>query len=150
LLVDMVSPSGGRCYFDGEDPLPRQAIEQTMARVGRHTRTLTAQALQALGGIDGLTRYGPDSADQRTPLVAFTVTGASPFEIAEGLNRHGVESRAGCHCATLAHRALGLDPPASCRLSFYVYNTAEEVSRAIEVLTRLIERPHTIGVSHAS
>ena len=28
-----------------------------------------------------------------------------------------VESRAGCHCATLAHHALGLTPPASCRLT---------------------------------
>jgi cysteine desulfurase/selenocysteine lyase len=50
------------------------------------------------------------------------------------LNEQGVESRAGCHCATLAHRALGLDPPASCRLSFYVYNTADEVERACEAV----------------
>jgi len=42
-----------------------------------------------------------------------------------------VESRAGCHCATLAHHALGLDPPASCRLSFYLYNTPAEVDQAV-------------------
>ena len=42
----------------------------------------------------------------------------------------GVESRAGCHCATLAHRHLGLEPLASCRLSFYLYNTVEEVELA--------------------
>ena len=52
-----------------------------------------------------------------------------------------MESRAGCHCATLAHRELGLDPPASCRLSFYLYNTADEASLAVEALRRVLRRP---------
>jgi len=51
--------------------------------------------------------------------------------VAEALNQAGVESRAGCHCATLAHHALGLTPPASCRLSFYLYNTPDEVDHAV-------------------
>jgi cysteine desulfurase/selenocysteine lyase len=51
--------------------------------------------------------------------------------VAGALNRAGVESRAGCHCATLAHHALHLDPPASCRLSFYLYNTPDEVDQAV-------------------
>jgi len=48
-----------------------------------------------------------------------------------------VESRAGCHCATLAHRALNLTPPASCRLSFYVYNTLDEVDRAVNAVAAI-------------
>ena len=51
--------------------------------------------------------------------------------MAGALNRAGVEARAGCHCATLAHHALRLSPPASCRLSFYLYNTPDEVDRAV-------------------
>jgi cysteine desulfurase/selenocysteine lyase len=108
-----------------------------MARVGEHTRRLTAQALRALGGIDGLTVYGPPTADRRTPLVAFNIAGADPFAVAEALDRYGVESRAGCHCATLAHRELGLDPTASCRLSFYLYNNADDVDRATSALARI-------------
>jgi cysteine desulfurase / selenocysteine lyase len=42
-----------------------------------------------------------------------------------------VESRAGCPCATLAHPALRLNPPASCRLSFYLYNTLDKVDTAV-------------------
>jgi selenocysteine lyase/cysteine desulfurase len=41
-------------------------------------------------------------------------------------------------CATLAHRALGLDPPASCRLSFYLYNTVEEIDRAAGALAWIV------------
>ena len=139
LLVDLVSSAampGARC-FDGAGPVPRAVVERTMDRVGRHTQDLTARALRALGAIDGLTVYGPATADQRAPLVAFNITGMSPFAVAEALDRHGIESRAGCHCATLAHRELGLDPPASCRLSFYVYNTVEDVDRATEAVARI-------------
>ena len=70
--------------------------------------------------------------------MAFNVTGWNPMDIANALNDAGVESRAGCHCATLAHRALGLDPPASCRLSFYLYNSEEDVERAVGALRRII------------
>jgi cysteine desulfurase/selenocysteine lyase len=63
--------------------------------------------------------------------VAFNLAGRDPIGVAEALNRAGVEARAGCHCATLAHHALRLSPPASCRLSFYLYNTPGEVDRAV-------------------
>jgi cysteine desulfurase/selenocysteine lyase len=146
LLVDLVAGPGGRPCFEADDPLPREVVEQTMARIGRHTSTLTAQALQGLSEIDGLTVHGPTAADQRTPLVSFTIAGISPFAIAEGLNRYGIESRAGCHCASLAHRALGLDPPASCRLSFYLYNTAEDVDRATSALARVANESRAKGI----
>jgi cysteine desulfurase/selenocysteine lyase len=61
----------------------------------------------------------------------------SPLAVAEALNRVGVESRARCHCATLAHHALGLAPPASCRLSFYLYNTLDEVDRAVDAVAAI-------------
>ena len=56
--------------------------------------------------------------------------------LAHALNDAGVEVRAGCHCATLAHQALGID--ASCRLSFYLYNTVDEVDRAADALAAIV------------
>jgi cysteine desulfurase / selenocysteine lyase len=146
LLVDLVS--GRPRYFDTEDPLPRAVVAQTMDRVRAHTRQLTERALRALAGMDGVTCYGPPDAGARTPLVAFSVAGLSPFDVAEGLDRLGVESRAGCHCATLAHHALGLDPPASTRLSFAVYTSAEDVDRATGALAEVLAtspRPAVAG-----
>jgi cysteine desulfurase/selenocysteine lyase len=140
LLVDLVSPAGSPPYFNTERALPRAAVEPAMDWVHRYTQSLTARAIHRLDHIDGLTLYGPTDAAQRTPLLSFNLAGMSPFAVADELDRHGVESRAGCHCATLAHRTLGLDPPASCRLSFYLYNTAEDVDRATEVLAQIAHR----------
>lgn len=77
----------------------------------------------------------PDWVSQTEPTdtgPAFNLAGHDRVGLAEALNMAGVESRAGCHCATLAHRALRLDPPASCRLSFYLYNTLNDVDRAVD------------------
>ena len=92
---------------------------------------LTARALDGLEAIAGLTLYGPRDPARRTALVAFNLAGRDPVSVAEALNEAGVESRAGCHCATLAHHALGLTPPASCRLSFAFYNTTDDVDQAV-------------------
>jgi cysteine desulfurase/selenocysteine lyase len=145
LLVDIVTPDRQQTFFDARDPIPRAAVEQTMGLVREHTQLLTAHAIQALRGIDGLTLYGPADARQRTPLVAFNVAGIAPLSLAQGLNREGVESRAGCHCATLAHLELGLNPPASCRLSFYLYNTIDDVESAVTAVRRVVARTRAFG-----
>ncbi|MFI5891055.1 aminotransferase class V-fold PLP-dependent enzyme [Actinoplanes sp. NPDC051513] len=132
LLLDMVMPTA---FFGGSGPLPRVAIEEVMARVGRHTANLTARCMAGLSEIKNLRVYGPE---HRTPLVSFTIDGISPFAIAEALDRRGIEARAGCHCATLAHRALGLDPPATCRLSFALYNTPDDVDLATDAVRETV------------
>jgi cysteine desulfurase/selenocysteine lyase len=73
------------------------------------------------------------------------VAGRTPFETAAALNGLGVESRAGCHCATLAHHELDLDPPASCRLSFAAYTSFEDVDRAVDALGRIIGATRRAG-----
>jgi cysteine desulfurase / selenocysteine lyase len=76
--------------------------------------------------------------------VAFNLAGRDPVTVAEALNEAGVESRAGCHCATLAHHKLGLTPPASCRLGFYLYNTPDEVDRAVAAVAAVAARQPAI------
>jgi cysteine desulfurase / selenocysteine lyase len=130
LLVDLALTPGRPQFFRGTEPLRRQTVKCAMDRIGHHTRELTTVALDALSQAPGIRIYGPASPARRTSLVAFNIDGRDPFDVAERLSRRDVESRAGCHCATLAHRFLGLNPPASCRLSFYIYNTPDEVDRA--------------------
>jgi cysteine desulfurase/selenocysteine lyase len=137
ILLDLALAPETMAYFGTAKPLERSAIEKAMNRVGRWNRQLTARALDGLGAIPGLAIYGPRNASRRTSLVAFNVAGRDPVRLAESLNRVGVESRAGCHCATLAHHALKLNPPASCRLSFYLYNTPEEIDRAVAAVAAI-------------
>ena len=138
LLIDLATTPQRAALFAAERPIERAAVEHAMSRVAAWNRRLTAHALERLGAIPGLTIYGPRDAARRTALVAFNVQGRDPMDLARALNEAGVESRAGCHCATLAHHALRLDPPASCRLSFYLYNTIDEVERATDALADIV------------
>jgi cysteine desulfurase/selenocysteine lyase len=137
LLLDLVCPEVATCWFDNELPLPRSLVALAMDRVDAHTRSLTELAMQEAMTIDGLSWYGPALGTPRSPLLAFTVDGLDPMQLAQGLDLEGVEARAGCHCATLAHRDLGLNPPASCRLSFALYTSPDDIARAMDAVRRV-------------
>jgi cysteine desulfurase/selenocysteine lyase len=127
-------------YFGTARPLERATVRAAMDRITSWNTRLVARALDGLARIPGITIYGPQDPARRTSLVVFNLVNQSPLAVAEALNRVGVESRAGCHCATLAHHALGLTPPASCRLSFYLYNTPDEVDRAVDAVAAIAAR----------
>jgi cysteine desulfurase/selenocysteine lyase len=142
LLLDLALTPRRPAYFGTARPVGRAAVRDAMDRVSRWNTELTRRAMDGLSEVPGITMYGPRDAARRTSLVAFNLAGRDPVSVAEALNRSGIESRAGCHCATLAHHALGLTPPASCRLSFYLYNTPGEVDRAVaEVAAIAAGRP---------
>ena len=137
LLLDLVL-NQSEPYFGTGRTIEPAVVQAAFALVSDHTRALTACAMKALRSIDGLTIYGPADAGDRTSLVAFNAIGWNPMRLADRLNEAGVESRAGCHCATLAHRQLRLDPIASCRLSFYLYNTLDEVGYATGAVRSIV------------
>jgi cysteine desulfurase / selenocysteine lyase len=131
LLLDLALTPDRPTYFGTALPIDAAAVRTAMDRICAWHRRLTGRALDGLDAIPGITIYGPRDPARRTSLVSFNLAGRDPMAVAEALGRAGVEARAGCHCATLAHHALGLNPPASCRLSFYLYNTLDEVDRAV-------------------
>jgi cysteine desulfurase/selenocysteine lyase len=100
-----------------------------------HERALTRLALECLGRMKHVRVYGPEDPDARVGCVPFTVEGFSPNETATALDAEGIAIRSGFHCAQPLHQSLGL--PSSARMSFYFYNTQDEVRRALEVLDRL-------------
>jgi cysteine desulfurase / selenocysteine lyase len=130
LLMDFALNPGKYSYFMTDKKLERPDVKKAMAIIEAHEKILIGEALKLLGDIPSLKIYGPKTPANRTSLVAFTCKDKSPFKIAEALSDIGVESRAGCHCATLAHKFYGLNPPASCRLSFYIYNDLKDVRKA--------------------
>ncbi|MFA6215770.1 MAG: aminotransferase class V-fold PLP-dependent enzyme [Patescibacteria group bacterium] len=130
LLMDFSLNHGKPVYFMTDKKLELPEVKKAMENVESHEKILIGEALKILGEIPSLNIYGPKNPEHRTSLVAFSDKDKSPFEIADGLNKLGIESRAGCHCATLAHHYYELNPPASCRLSFYVYNDIEDVRKA--------------------
>lgn len=138
LLMDFSLNPGKTKYFLTDKKLERQDVETAMENVENHESYLVGEALKILQQCPNLKIYGPKDPHKRTSLVAFNCKEKTPFEIANSLNKFGVESRAGCHCATLAHHFFELNPPASCRLSFYIYNNINDVRKACNTVAKCI------------
>lgn len=109
----------------------------SLPAIAAHEKTLVKLAYKQLQIIDGLTILGP-AADQRSGLVSFVIDGVSPQDISVLLDQKGVAIRAGHHCAMPLHEHLNLK--SSCRASFYLYNTEDEVNQFVEILKKVVDR----------
>jgi cysteine desulfurase/selenocysteine lyase len=137
LVLDLALSPKRHIYFRTAQPVTGAVVHKAMSRIAGWNQVLTGRALNQLAAVPGITIYGPADPGRRTSLVAFNLAGHNPLTVAAQLNDAGVEARAGCHCATLAHHALRLNPPASCRLSFYLYNTLSDVDIAVGAVAEI-------------
>jgi cysteine desulfurase / selenocysteine lyase len=81
---------------------------ETIEEIETHHRRLTVRLLEGLDDIEGVTIHGPRLAGERTSVASFTVSGYEPQELAAILEAsHGIQCRAGLHCAPRMHDALG-------------------------------------------
>jgi cysteine desulfurase/selenocysteine lyase len=106
--------------------------ELGMERVRSHERALTANLLDRLAQIEGVSVMGPAGADDRGGVVSFAIEGMHPHDIAELLNRENVCIRAGHHCAQPLMRCLGVG--ATARASFAAYNDVSDIDALIGAL----------------
>ncbi len=96
-----------------------------MHRVTEHERALARQAVETLAGLAGVTVFGPPAQVERGAVVAFSVAGLHPHDVAALLDADGIAVRAGHHCAQPLMRRLGVVGTA--RASFSVFNSPDEV-----------------------
>jgi cysteine desulfurase/selenocysteine lyase len=109
-----------------------------MAHVAEHERALARQAVEVLGAIPGVTVYGPPANVERGAVVAFSVEGLHPHDVAALLDQEGIAVRAGHHCAQPLMRWCGVVGTA--RASFSVYTSPEEVSLLAHAVAALRTR----------
>jgi len=101
-------------------------------RIAAHENMLCAYAHERLRGINSLRIIG--DAPGKSAIVSFEMKDAHAHDMATIMDRSGVAVRAGHHCAEPLMARFGVN--ATCRASFAVYNTTEEVDALAEAITR--------------
>lgn len=105
----------------------------TFSQIRQIEQDLLDYALPRLRELPFIELYGCDSRrDNKTGIITFNVKGVHPHDVATILDAQGVAIRAGHHCAQPLMRYLGQN--ATCRASFYLYNTKEDIERWIAAL----------------
>jgi cysteine desulfurase/selenocysteine lyase len=105
------------------------------ARIRTHESSVSAYAHERLREINSIKIFG--TAKDKGPIVSFEMKGAHPHDVATIIDRSGVAVRAGTHCVMpLLHR-YGVT--ATCRASFGLYNTRDEVDILARALVKAQE-----------
>jgi cysteine desulfurase/selenocysteine lyase len=119
-IIEAIGLKAAIDWFQAND---RAAIEA-------HEAALRDRAMEGLRALNWIKLHG--AAADKGAIVAFSVDGAHPHDVAQILDRQGVAVRAGHHCAQPLMQRLGVT--ATARASFACYNRLEEVDVFIEAL----------------
>ena len=101
-----------------------------MDKVQTIEKELTNYALEELQKLAFVTIYG--FSNKQAGVISFNVNGVHPHDVASVLDSENVCIRSGNHCAQPLLRFMGLE--STCRVSFYIYNTKEDVDKLIDAL----------------
>ncbi|MFY9772176.1 MAG: cysteine desulfurase [Xanthobacteraceae bacterium] len=101
-------------------------------RIRGHEAELVRYAQERLREINSLRIFG--TAKDKGPIVSFELKGAHPHDVATIIDRAGVAVRAGTHCVMPLLARFGVT--ATCRASFAMYNTRDEVDCLAQALLK--------------
>ncbi len=102
------------------------------AQIAAHEHALYERAANILRQVNGIRIHG--EAPGKGAVLAFSLEGAHPHDLAQILDRYGVAIRAGHHCAQPLMQHLGVS--ATARASFALYNSEAEVDALGEALAK--------------
>ena len=99
-----------------------------MDNIYKHEKELKEYFIEKSSEIPNLIIYNKDVGN----TVVFNIENVFSQDTAVYLNSYNICVRAGNHCAKILKEEI--DVKNTCRISFYIYNTKEEIDRVIEVL----------------
>jgi cysteine desulfurase/selenocysteine lyase len=102
------------------------------ARISSHEHGLLAYAEERLREINSLRMIG--TARGKGPIISFEMKGAHPHDVATVIDRQGIAVRAGTHCVMPLLERFNVT--ATCRASFAMYNTRDEVDHLAQALIK--------------
>lgn len=117
----------------------RWVTEQTVERLAEAEMDLVRTFLEGVSDIDGLTYFGPQGVRHRIGVFSVRIDGYDSHELAAILeSSYGILTRAGIHCAPLAHAAIGTaDTGGTTRLSFGPFLSKQDVKYATDALAEI-------------
>jgi cysteine desulfurase/selenocysteine lyase len=104
-------------------------------RIRSHEKALLEYATEKMREINSLRIIG--NAKDKGAIISFEMKGGHAHDFATIIDRSGIAVRAGTHCAMPLLERFGVS--ATCRASFALYNTREEVDSLVQALVKAQE-----------
>ena len=107
-----------------------------MGNISNWGKRLTNYALDKLKDVEGIKIYNPGR--NVSSIISFNLLGIHPHDVASLLDSYGITIRAGHHCNMPLMKILGVS--GTCRISFSIYNTFEDVDMLVFALKKIKEK----------
>jgi len=104
-----------------------------MEEISLYEDRLLKRAVEGLSSISDMRFYG--TAPEKASLVSFLIGDIHPFDAGTIIDKMGIAVRTGHHCAQPLIDHFGI--PGTVRASFAFYNTADEIDRLTEAVSRV-------------
>lgn len=119
----------------GLDEAIRYLNQVGLDKIHQIEKELTQYAFEKMAELPYLTIYGTQDVTQKSGVISFNVQDVHPHDVASILDAEGVAIRAGHHCAHPLMQFLKVN--ATCRASFYFYNTKEDIDQLVAALSKV-------------
>lgn len=110
----------------------RERIKNTLTALHERGDVLIKQLWDGLHAIDGVTVYGPDPSQPRTPTISFTVRQIPSIEVTQALVELGLFTSHGDFYAATVAKRLGKEEEGVVRAGCACYTTESEVARLLD------------------
>lgn len=109
--------------------------------IRNHEEGLIRILAEGLSNMDRISVYGPEKGNNKTGVVLFNVENHNCEEVTTILSEtYDIASRAGFHCAGLAHKTIGTGETGGVRLSVGPFNTRKEIEKTIDSIYRITKK----------
>ena len=116
----------------------RFVMETGLEAIRQRELQTTRLLMDGLADVSGITLYGPADIHLRTAVIPFNIAGIDCGELSLHLDHEfGIITRAGLHCAPLAHRTIGTLEAGACRISPGFFTTEREVEAVIRAVAQI-------------
>lgn len=108
-----------------------------MENIHRHEMMLMDYAIELLEDIPGIRLFCTDDREKRGGVLSFNIDNVHPLDVGSILDEEGIAIRVGHHCCQPFMKLNGI--PGTCRASFYLYNTREDVESLAHSLKKVVK-----------
>lgn len=116
----------------------RFIMSEGMQKIRKHEEQLTDYMYKELSRISGVNLYGTDKACDKMSVISLNIKNEKPQDIGKRLlDDFGIMTRAGLHCAPLAHKTIGTENRGTVRFGIGYFNTIEDIVTALEAINKI-------------
>ena len=112
-------------------------LDKGVQALRAHEEKLTKRFTDGLEGLP-LRLAGTKEINKRVGVISIDFTGRDNAEVAFELDKRGIMTRCGLHCAPCAHKTLGTFPQGTVRFSIGYANTEGDIDRTLSTIKEII------------